>query len=334
MLSAVHDIPMEQVARAEGLAPKFGQSPFAITRGRVFEASLYENDAERLREALIKTGVLPPGADGFEDYRLSMNGGKLKTLDAALAKTEAFLRRAAGASARARTELPTIVAGPTLRIPGRAILPDGMFAIDVMTVHAGEAPGPVVLRVGEIKVYPDRGGFTDPAELSSTRAQAGIYVHALQLAIAELKLASGVEVALDGFLVLSRPGSNFPSIRAHEDLRWQAQRAAAGFERLRAAAAMAVPVDPGGDSVPKALLKLVQQGERQYDERCMSFCERAEKCREMAKDAGDGAVLGSEVARFLGSITLDRAMQLMDGARAKNPAESDLVRRMKEVELA
>ncbi len=334
MLSAVHDIPMDQVARAAGLTPKFGQSPFAITRGKVFEASLYASEAERLREALIKSGVLPPGADGFEDYRLTMNGGKVKTLDAALAKTEAFLRRAATAGAKARDALPTIVAGPTLRIPGRAILPDGMFAIDVMTVHPQASPRPVVLRVGEIKVYPDRGGFTDPGELSSTRAQAGIYVHALQLAIHEMKLGGGVEVALDGFLVLSRPGSNFPSIRAREDLRWQAQRAETGFERLRQAASVALPLDSGSEDAPKARLKVVQSAERQYDERCVSFCELAEECQRLAKEAGDPAILGHDVARFLGTITLHRAAQLMDGAKPKSPAEADLARRMKELELA
>jgi hypothetical protein len=43
--------------------------------------------------------------------------------------------------------------------------------------------------------------------------------------------------ARSGFLVLTRPGSNVPSVRAHEDLHFQAERAERAFERLREAAA-------------------------------------------------------------------------------------------------
>ncbi|MEO7330330.1 MAG: hypothetical protein ABI193_17270, partial [Minicystis sp.] len=75
VLSAVHDIPMVQVARALGLAAEVGQSPFAIIRGRNFENALYANEAERLFAALIRAGVLPAGASGFVDLRLRINGG-------------------------------------------------------------------------------------------------------------------------------------------------------------------------------------------------------------------------------------------------------------------
>lgn len=35
----------------------------------------------------------------------------------------------------ARLELPTILAGPTLMVPGKTILPDGLFAIETSPLH-------------------------------------------------------------------------------------------------------------------------------------------------------------------------------------------------------
>ena len=93
-----------------------------------------------------------------------------------------------------------------------------------------------VLYVGEVKVYPDRGGHTDASELASARAQAGIYLHGLDLVVEALGVDKKVDVCREGFLVLTRPGSNFPSVRAGEDLRYQAERAKRGFELLESAA--------------------------------------------------------------------------------------------------
>src|SRR3954449_9775749 len=82
-ISAVAGLEMAHVARAEGLTPTMGQSPFAIARGTTFEASLFRDDAQRLHGALGDGGVLAAGASGFLDLRLRMVGGPLKTLDEA-----------------------------------------------------------------------------------------------------------------------------------------------------------------------------------------------------------------------------------------------------------
>ncbi len=204
-----------------------------------------------------------------------------------------------------------------------------MFAVDVMTVHAAPRPAKVVLRVGEIKVYPDRGGHTDPHELASTRAQAGIYVHALRLAVDAAGVGGEVAVSDEGFLVLTRPGSNVPSVRAHEDLRFQARRAERAFERLREAAAQAeaLPGDAEAEEVPKPRLAVVADAPKAYDEACVSFCELEGHCHALAVKDESPALLGRDVARFLGAISLARAVALLDGARAETAAEEDFVRR-------
>jgi hypothetical protein len=329
VLSAVHDIPMIAVAEDLRLDVEMGQSPFAIGRGLVFERSLYADSAERLREALVAAGVLPVWAGGFVDLRTRRNGGPVADLDAARALFEGLLRRFAAASDEDRAALPTLVAAPALQIPGRAILPDGMFAVDVVTVHPAARPGKVSLRVGEIKVYPDRGGRTDAHELASTRAQAGIYVHALRLAVEACGVGAEVEVADEGFLVLTRPGTNTPSVRAHEDLRFQAERAERAFERLREAAALehALPGDIRDEIVPAERLAVVRDAPKAYEEACVGFCELEQRCHDEACAADDPAVLGRNVARFLGSVPLSRATALLAGAPAVTPAERDLVRR-------
>jgi hypothetical protein len=330
VLSAVHDIPMLAVARDAGVEVDMGQSPFAIGRGVVFERSLFADDAQRLFEALVTAGVLPAWASGFVDLRTRKNGGPIPNLDEARALFEGLLRRFAAASDAERAALPAVIAAPALQIPGRAILPDGMFAVDVVTVHAAPRPEKVVLRVGEIKVYPDRGGHTDAHELATTRAQAGIYVHALRLAVEACGVGGEVEVADLGFLVLTRPGTNTPSVRANEDLCFQAKRAERAFERLREAAALehALPGDIRDEIVAKDRLAVVRDAPKAYEEGCVGFCELSQRCHAEAIGAESPAVLGRDVARFLGPIPLSRAAALMAGAPAQNAAEHDLVRRV------
>lgn len=325
-LSAVHDIPMDQVARSLGLNVKVGQSVFAIQRGHTFEHSLFLEDAQRLRRALIDKKVLPANASGFFDLRSASNGGPLPSLDRSYTEFRDLLRRAAASTGEHRLQLPTILAGPSLVVPGKAIPSEGLFAIDVVTLHPQPRPTPIVLRIGEIKVYPDRGGFTDPSELSSSRAQAGLYVHVLKAEIARLGLQQQLVVADDGFLVLTRPGSNLPSLRAGEDLRYQSERAAAAFAHL-GAIARALPLDAEGEVVPASRIAAVQEAKKSYADGCLAFCELADHCQAVALSLGIPSALGEDMGRFLGELSLHRALELLHGAAPLSPAEEDFLRR-------
>lgn len=320
-LSAVHGISMADVAKREGLHPSMGQSPFAIARGQLFERALYRDDASGLREELERAGILPTGSRGLADFRLKMHGGPMLDLDAAREATTELLRRLGGAATRDR---PTIVSSATLLIPSGVMLPEALLVVDVIAVrYDGSA---VTLSVGEIKTYPDRGGHTDTSELASARAQAGVYVHALRMVATEFGLAQRLTVADRGFLVLSRPGFNRPSVRAGEDLKFQAWRAERGFDQLEAAAE-ALP--PGViDGTEKRRLDAVREAPKVFCDACVTFCDLAPACYERALELGNAAALGDDIERFLGEVPLERAMKLMDGSRAKNPAEEDLKRRL------
>jgi len=134
-----------------------------------------------------------------------------------------------------------------------------------------------------------------------------------------------------GFLVLSRPGSNWPSIRSGEDLTYQAERARRGFELLeRAAATLASDLWAADDAqIPDTLIRAVLAADTTYHEACLSFCDLAPRCYKRAYRDHDAAVLGEDVRRFLGSINLARAVELLDGDAPRDAAERDLVRRIK-----
>ena len=321
VISAVHNVRMSEVAALEGAKATMGQSPFAIMRGQAFEKALFRNDAASMTAALVRAGVLPDGAQGFADLRLRLNGGRCHSLDEALKKTADLLREAATDGSR---KSPWLVAGATVRIPGGVMLPEAILVLDALVLRHDHKPTRLI--VGEIKTYPDRAGYTDSMELATARAQAGVYVHGLDLVLEDLGLTSRFQVAREGFLVLTRPGFNQPSIRAGEDLRYQAERAKRGFELLRKAAAMLpAPDDKQG-------LASVIAAQTHYCEACVAFCDRADVCRDVALKAGSAAVLGDDVARFLGPVTLPRALQLMQGATPADPVEQDLARRIGHLE--
>lgn len=325
-VSAVLGISMAEVVRAEGVPPTMGQSPFAIMRGNQFERALFRDDARRIREALVEEHVLPAGPTPFCDLRTRKSGGPLRKLDVALRETATLLRRIAEAGSAGDSSLPAIVAGATICIPGGMMLPEAVLVLDVLVVrYDGALP---TLVVGEVKTYPDRGGHTDGGQLATARAQAGVYVHGLQLALAEFGLADRIVVSTTGFLVFSRPGYNLPSVRAGEDLRYQARRAERGFARLRAAAATLAGIGEG--STASDAIGRVLAADCAYDEACVSFCDRAAACHARALERGDPAALGGDVARFLNGIDLHRAVALLSGVAPANAAEADLVRRVRE----
>lgn len=322
-LSAVHNVRLDKAAEALGIDATFGQSPFAIARGNRFEAGLFFDAAARLRAALERKGALPDESVGFLDLRLRMNGGtRVPSIDQALAETAAWLQRIAAKPSSAES----IVAAPMIKIPKGVILPEALLIIDVVAVTTG-VEGRARITVGEVKVFPDRGGHTDPRQLASARAQAGIYRHALQLSVAALGIADEVDVATDGFLVFTWPGSNSPSIRANEDLTYQAIRAERGFERLEEVAQSIVREDDFAADDP-TLVRRVHEASTDYSEACLSFCDLAPRCHARAISVDDPIVLGGEVKRLLGDTTVARAIELVNGANPADERERDLQRQM------
>jgi hypothetical protein len=325
-ISAVAGVSMADVAQQEGLKPTMGQSPYALARGTTFERALFANGATRLIDALVEADVLSTGSSGFVDLRLRMNGGPIKDHAEATKRTTDLLKEAGERGVAGLKDLPCLISSATLSIPGQPVmLPDGIVAIDALVLRPTLDGQAIELVIGEIKTYPDRAGYTDAADLASTRAQAGVYLHGLRLAVAHLDLEVHLRPASRGFLVLTRAGRNDPSVRAAEDLEFQAKRAQKGFVRLRKAATGLQPFDEKDEA--EAIIA-VQGGATAYNADCLTFCDRAAGCRQRAEEVGDAAFLGEDVKRFLGSTPLPRAIELLNGASPSNATEQELLDRM------
>jgi len=318
-LSAVLNVKMSEVAKSAGYTPEFGQSPFAITRGLQFEGWLFKEDAKVLHNSLVKVEMLNENESGLLDLRLTMNGGpKLKSIDSAISESHKLLTNL---SEKASFTTPSIIAGLALRIPKGVMLPEATLIIDVAIITKNADS--FTIKVGEIKVFPDRGGHTDPGEIATARAQAGVYQHALKLTVESLKLKNPPIVDTKGFLVFTWPGTNSPVIRPNEDLTFQALRAEQGFERLDEIAVRLVNEKADADSGLDSL-EWVLHSKTEYREACWSFCDLAARCQDLAIADDRGIILGREAARNLGSIKVGRAIELMDGATPKTDFEVSL----------
>ncbi|MFO0562917.1 MAG: hypothetical protein U0269_33160 [Polyangiales bacterium] len=308
-LSVAMDVAMREVAAHEGEPTHEAQSPYALRRGALFEKALFDKDAESLRGALAKANVIPSEHAVVVDLRLTRNQGPwVKNLDMA---RDAFAQWLG--TARDRPEKTHIFLAPAIDAPARDVLGEGILAPDIVVAHPVD--GRWELEIGEVKVYPDRGGHTDTSNLAATRSQAGLYLFALRTALATIP---SVSVRRAGFLVLSWAGTNRPSIRPGEDLEFRARAAERGIAQLREAAA-AVTVEP---VEPKRRLAVISQANTDYREACISFCARATRCHRTACEQGSPSALGDAAAAALRGVDLARAAAIIDGRAPSNDREA------------
>ncbi len=323
IVSAVHNVKMGAAARRENPnARRDGQSIFALLRGRTFEAQLIKEDARTLLESLQRAEVISNTSVDFEDHRIEANSGPLAGLDEAIKAGNQFLIDLANGK-----KFDGAISSFTVQIPRGIMLPEAILIIDVLSVQTDlETP---TISVGEIKTYADQGGHTSRSDLATARAQMGLYAHALDVTTESLGLTGKIAISNSGFLILTYPGSNSPSIRANEDLRYQRERARRGFELMEESALlMNGEYGEGEDNDEASLLDLVLNATTSFQDSCIAFCERADVCYQKALDANQGIALGDDSARFLNGIALDRAEALIKGSKPKSESENDLLARM------
>ena len=321
VLSAVHNVAMADVAQREGGKPTMGQSPFAIARGQTFERSLFRNGAEVLLAALKKAGVLPEAASGLEDFRLRMNGGKCKSLDEALERTAAlFADSPPGRQAFSRRLSRARPCG----IPGGIMLPEAMLVLDALssaTTHAAthvDGGRDQDLPRSRRPYGPDGAG-NGPRASGGVRARTRPRPRRARLGVRLQSRTRGVPGPEQAGVQSSR---RFALAKTCAIRPSGPSEGSSGCGCRRA-----TPSDRGARSFRRYRCR-----SNRYCEACVSFCDRADVCRSRALASGDPAVLGDDVARFLGAVSLPRTIELMNGATPATPAESDLSRRVRELE--
>jgi hypothetical protein len=138
-----------------------------------------------------------------------------------------------------------------------------------------------------------------------------------------MKLAKPPTVSTMGYLVFTWPGTNSPVIRPNEDLTFQSQRAQRGFDRLDAVATEIISRKEQ-DLADVDLKEWVAHSKTEYRETCWSFCDLAPRCQDLAIKEDRAIVLGSEANKLLGSVTVARAIDLLEGAEPASEIEGAL----------
>jgi hypothetical protein len=210
------------------------------------------------------------------------------------------------------------------------IPPNGAIELDLLLAKYSQEKSKWILKIGEIKVYPDRAGLTDSHQLSTARAQAGLYRRLLRKYIDDSPSPELFEVDEKFFLVMTQPTGSWLSVWANEDLSEQdtrAENAIQLFEEKWRDPKLFELLDK--DPSPKDITKFIaEHSKTNYSESCWSFCELAEDCLGKLVAEDDAIILGSDVKQELGDIPIERMLQLLSGEIKANPMEQEIVDRL------
>ena len=319
------------LAQRLGRPAPFGQSPFAIARGVIFEARLKADDYTALLEPLRRHLGLPA------------DGGAPLTVPDLLRRSGPAVRAerttAAIAEAAADPAAWTLLDHPMLRLTvagGPAYLEP-----DAVVVHGGRCT------VIEIKSFPVLDGSADPAKVGAAARQAAVYVLALQETAAAL---AGGSVTPGPYAVQAFPGSpelsvllvcpkdfsNRPTavaVDVRRELATTRRQLArmTGIDQLLDALPAGTTFDLAPDQAgvptrPQAeLAGAVETVPAAYSPDCLSTCELGFHCRSQARCDDRVEQLGRGVRGELGSIrTVSEALAAAEGGPAPAAdAESD-----------
>ncbi|MER7750976.1 hypothetical protein [Kitasatospora sp. NPDC097643] len=291
-----------------GRPAPFGQSPFAIARGVIFESRLKADDYAALLEPLRRhLGVPVDGDAPLQVPDLLRRSGPAVRADRT---AEALARAAADPAAWTLLDHPLLrleVAGSTAYLEP-----------DAVVVHGGRCT------VVEIKSFPVLDGSADPAKVGAAARQAAVYVLALQQAAAA---RAGRPVAADPYTEQALPGSprlsvllvcpkdfgNRPTAVA-VDVRRELATTRRQLSRMTGIGRLLDALPPGADfdlaptedgaPVRSAgeLAASVAAVPAAYSPDCLSTCELGFHCRAQARCGDRVEQLGRGVRGELGSI--------------------------------
>ena len=301
----------------------FGQSPFAIARGKLFEDYIgprnnYLPVVELLKETLGIT--IDPG----------------RVLDLRKAPTMPEQDKWAWRAAETRKHLEALLRDEKTDydlIAGAVMETDILgetqwFEADAVAFRAGD-----VLRVVEMKSFPTVDGRCDPSKTGSAFDQAAAYIFVLRRMAEDLGL-DPKRISDEALLITPTNVSFQPSMHRHVVGR-KLYRSRVLFEELRVEIEQQGPMtalpelDEARDEARAeadrvaAFASVADLLTTTYTPQCLNRCGAAKVCRARALAAGDTIVAGPRVARDLVGVTgFDRAAALAAGATPDTEEEA------------
>lgn len=325
--SALLKVGVSHVAKIRGLNVHTGLSEFAFTRGKHFESYILRKRADGstpLGVQMIRKGLIT------SEDNVDIKDLRDKSSDKARTKSIDFLQSIVRDGNQDRQ---VIVSG--FRFITSQIQPPGDVEVDLLLFTYDPTKQVWLIRIGEVKVYPDRAGFTDPNQLATARAQAGLYRFLLTKFIGALELEDTLTVADRCFFVFTKATGAGVSIWANEDISEQDERAANALRLMREKFSndSIVALSQEGTSQDKIVNFLANHTETSYNENCWSFCELAENCLRQLISKDDALILGREVKQELGDIPIERMLSVMFEGAEPNEVEADLLARLEDAKF-
>jgi len=282
----------------------FPQIPplFAFELGRQFEAELMDGEQPNLlSRMLVSQGLITEAVEvRFESRTPS-------------ATTEEHLnesKRLLSLIASSGKNTAWVISG--FKLPAKVLPPESTFEIDLL-VAIPSFNDQHELLIGEVKIYPDKGGRTNPVQIAGARSQAGLYVYVLQKWLTELEGLEALKVDGRGFLVFSNPSDGMPKIAAIEDLAEQHRRAEIAIQGITA-----LYENPEIQNLAQAnnadeKIAFVESQKDEFRESCWGHCSMAEICFRKLVASDRSLLLGAKTEQQLSALALSRAAGMADG---------------------
>lgn len=293
---------------------------FAFELGKEFEANLMEGDQPNLLERLL----LSHGVISSEMTTRFETRNPSGTTEEHLAESKSLLARIAASD----DKTAWVISG--FKLPAKVLPPESTFEIDLL-LAIPTGGGKHNLIVGEVKVYPDKGGRTNPVQIAGARSQAGLYVYVLEGWISQLDGLEALTVDGQGFLVFSNAADGMPKLAALENLREQDRRAEVAIRGITNLFEQPMVQELAQTNNSEAKLKFLSEQADEYREACWGHCPMAEICFRKVVADDRSIVLGGKTEQQLSSLTLSRAVALADGqVKPVGDVEEDLATRFED----
>ncbi|MFC4534794.1 hypothetical protein [Sphaerisporangium dianthi] len=316
-------IDKDATATHLGFPAPFGQSPFAITRGNVFESLVKESGCAELLRLLRELLGLPVEQAAYAD--LGDVGGN-PSAHVRHSHTRGLLDRAA----RDRDDAGTLFDHPLLRleIAGQS----AYLEPDVVAFQLGGR-----FHIVEIKSFAVVDGQAEPDKVAAAARQAAVYVLALRNMMEDLGHDPG-RVSHDVVLVCPENFANRPTATL-VDVRRQLAVLRRQLARMTRVGTIVDALPPGltfdlardADGVParpvEELREAVRGVEARYAPDCLSTCDLCFFCRDEAAAGESTDLLGRQVRDALGGVaTVSEALGLADGTLIPGEGQEEIAR--------
>ncbi len=303
-------VDKSRLAAHVGFPAQFGQSQFAITRGKAFEAQVKADGCAQLLSLMRDTLGLELPEATYDDLT---EEGTDTSPSARYARTRKMLEHAAGGSAGAGS----LIDHPMLRL-------------EVGGRHAYLEPDLIALQwhgrfhIVEVKSFPIIDGQADGEKVAAAAIQSAVYVYAMRALLADLGCPAD---AVDSQVVLVCPKdfANQPTATV-VDVRRQLtvlRRQLARLDRVDELLAalpdsLSLATDRPSDKVAADLRHV----DGRYLPECLTTCELARFCRSEAR--GRTRVMGRTVSEDLGGVeSVELALALARGTATPTPEQEE-----------